>query len=179
MAKTRVETLDHDYLKARLYYDLLTGEFTWKRHPLMPACWNARYPGKRAGRVVESKPGYKQAYIRIDRRAYSTPRLAWYYVLNRWPEGLVDHINHDSLDHRWVNLREVSFSGNSQNQSKRKDNTSGLMGVFLHKKLNKWQAYIGVNRKTINGGYYDSFEKACARRKELEAEYGFHENHGQ
>jgi hypothetical protein len=179
MVKPRIETLDHAYLKERLRYDLLTGVFTWKKHPSMSASWNAKWAGKEAGCVAIRKDGYKRTVIRLDGELYLASRLAWFYVLKRWPDDQIDHINHDSLDNHWANLREVSSAENSRNLSKCKNNTSGVMGVSWFKRYSKWMVYIKNNGTRIFGGYFDSFEEACARRKELEKTYGFHENHGQ
>jgi hypothetical protein len=179
-AKSRVETLDHDYLKERLRYNLMTGEFFWKEHQSRDPQWNSRWAGKKAGCVrLNKKSGYKRLRIGLDGEVYTASLLAWFYMLNRWPEGEIDHINHDSLDNRWANLREVPRADNMRNLSRRRDNTSGTMGVHSRKDYKKWITYINHDNKRIHGGYFNSFEEACARRKQLENEYGFHENHGQ
>jgi hypothetical protein len=170
--------LDHGYLKARIHYDLMTGAFIWKKHQSMSALWNAKYAGKIAGFENTHVSGYKRIRICIDKKTHTAAHLAWYWMLARWPISELDHINHDSLDNCWANLREVSRADNMRNQSKYRNNTSGVTGVGWVKHYGKWLAHIRVNGKLVNGGYFDFFEEACARRKELENEYGFHENHG-
>jgi hypothetical protein len=176
--KTRVETLDRDYLKERLRYDLMTGKFTWKKHPSKSVQWNGWLAGKEAGSVGTNAGGYKCAIIGLDGRLYRVSHLAWFYMLNRWPIGEVDHINHNPADNRWINLRESTSAENLRNKSKYKNNTSGITGVIWHEKQQKWRARIAFNKRHIHGGYFDSFEEAVARRKELEIQYDFHPNHG-
>ena len=178
VAKYRIETLDHDYLKERLRYDLLTGKFTWKKHPSRSGQWSGRYAEKEAGAVRTTVNGYRQSIISLDKRLYITSHLAWFYMLNRWPVGEIDHIDHDSLNDSWVNLREVSHTENSRNLSKRKNNTSSVTGVGWVEACKKWRARIKLGCKEIHGGLFDSFEEAVIKRKELENEYGFHKNHG-
>jgi len=178
VAKYRIETLDHDYLKERLRYDLLTGKFTWKKHPSRSVHWNDRYAGKEAGCVVTEANGYKAVLVRLDGRNYRASQLAWFFMLRRWPVGEIDHINHNSTDNKWTNIREVDSVGNHRNITKRIDNISGVMGVSWFKRDGNWRVYINVGGKQIHGGNFDSFEEACSKRKQLEAEYGFHENHG-
>lgn len=45
-------------------------------------------------------------------------------------EAVVDHINHDTRDNRKCNLRLASRSNNSYNAVTRRNNRSGIMGVF-------------------------------------------------
>ena len=83
----------------------------------------------------------------------------------------IDHINRDRLDNDIGNLRWASHTENNQNASKRKDNTSGISGVILNKKLNKWQVYININGKRQHGGCFIDKNEAIAKRKAMEIEY--------
>lgn len=65
-------------------------------------------------------------------------------------EGLdVDHINHVRNDNRLFNLRFVTRSENSKNQSLSSKSTTGVTGVSFLKARKKYIAQIGVNRKLI------------------------------
>lgn len=57
-----------------------------------------------------------------------------------------DHVNHDTLDNRRINLRACTYSQNMQNMRLRRDSRSGFQGVTWHQNMRLWQA-----RKTING----------------------------
>ena len=53
----------------------------------------------------------------------------------------------------------------------RSNNTSGVTGVAFNKNLNKWVAYISVNKKRIHLGSYVSFDDAFTTRKKAEEKY--------
>lgn len=90
------------------------------------------------------------------------------YVMDT-PKGLVsDHINHDTLDNRRCNLRNITSSQNNMNKKKQKSNTSGIVGVNFHKGNKKWRAFINVNKKQKSLGYYKL--KCMAVKARLEAE---------
>lgn len=55
---------------------------------------------------------------------------------------IVDHINHDTSDNRFSNLRLVTARQSSINLPKRSDNTSGLIGVSWSKAARKWMGKI-------------------------------------
>lgn len=82
-----------------------------------------------------------------------------------------DHKDGDKLNNQKENLREATYSQNGMNKKIRSNNTSGRVGVHLDKKKNKWCAMICHNKKHINLGYFDSFEKAVEARKEAEEKY--------
>lgn len=86
-------------------------------------------------------------------------------------ENKVDHINHDTFDNRKCNLRIVSNSKNLQNGKTRQNNTSGLTGVFYHKRDNKWKAIICYENKNITLGTFDTKEEAQNARLKAEEEY--------
>jgi hypothetical protein len=114
--------------------------------------------GDRAGSLKES--GY--VMISVDSKLYRAHRLAVLYMTGKLPVNQVDHINGIRSDNRWKNLREVSRNGNCQNQKQAQANNinSGLLGVFLHKKTQRWNARITVNSKEISLGYFDCKHKA-------------------
>jgi len=116
--------------------------------------------------------------VRLFGVNYKTHRLVWLLNHKRWPKDQVDHINHDRIDNRIENLREVGFLENSKNVPLRKDNVSGVVGVRWYDRYGKWHSQIAVKGKSIHLGYFlDKFEAMCTR-KSAEIEYGFHENHG-
>lgn len=87
----------------------------------------------------------------------------------------VDHINGDSLDNRKENLRICTVSENNKNRPISKLNKSGATGVGWHKKGNRgeygWKAYIKVDKKLINLGFFDSFDEALRARLDAEEKY--------
>lgn len=80
------------------------------------------------------------------------------------PFKITDHINGDTLDNRKCNLRDCSFSENSRNSRIRIDNTTGFKGVSVDKRgsrQKRFRAYIHVERKYINLGYFQTVTEAA------------------
>jgi hypothetical protein len=75
---------------------------------------------------------------------------------------LVDHIDRDGLNNRRSNLRLATRSQNNANSRRRSDNASGFKGVMFYKPRGTWKAYINVDKRRINLGYYDTPELAHA-----------------
>lgn len=92
------------------------------------------------------------------------------YILGN-PKGIVDHINHNTLDNRKNNLRIVNNADNLRNGVKRANNTTGVNGVYYRKDRNKYVARIKVNYKSINLGSFDTLEEATKTRKNAEIKY--------
>ena len=75
----------------------------------------------------------------------------------------VDHINHDSLDNRKINLRVCSTSQNMMNRSgPTRTNRSGIRGIHWHAKASKWRALIKVDGKNMHLGLFLTKEEAGA-----------------
>lgn len=88
------------------------------------------------------------------------------------PEGKVcDHINRDKSDNRRNNLRIVTQQKNTQNSSIRNDNKTGCTGVAYYKNLDKYRAYITINQKQINLGYFEDINQAILARLEAGRKY--------
>lgn len=76
-------------------------------------------------------------------------------------DRIVDHISHQILDNRKINLRIVSCSQNQMNRTAKRSD----VGVFF--KHNKWYAKIAGKHL----GTYDNKEDAIAARKAAEQKY--------
>lgn len=86
-------------------YNPDTGELYWKvpRGQKMKA-------GQRAG-SLDTK-GYIQ--VRLVPYTIRAHRIAWAIMTGKWPT-LIDHINRNKADNRWINLREVTQAENWAN----------------------------------------------------------------
>lgn len=87
---------------------------------------------------------------------------------------VVDHINHNGLDNRRINLRIVTTMQNSHN-TLRRIGSSIYKGVCKPKGWDKWVAYITVNKKRINLGVF-SDELEAAKAYDLKAIEYFGQN---
>ena len=74
---------------------------------------------------------------------------------------IVDHINHNKADNRKCNLRITTKSENSRNVALRKNNKSGVTGVYWSNHFNKWIAKIMIDKKESTLGMFDVFEEAA------------------
>lgn len=90
-------------------------------------------------------------------------------------QGYADHLELDRVDSngnyckqncRWADSNLQAF-----NTRKRKDNTSGCIGVSWNKKGKVWEAYISKNKIRIPLGKFDDLQKAILTRKEAELKY--------
>jgi len=75
----------------------------------------------------------------------------------------IDHVNHNGLDNRKDNLREVTRSQNSLNKKCRRDCASRYKGVQLskHSKIKKWRACVRYEGKSISLGYFATEKEAA------------------
>lgn len=87
------------------------------------------------------------------------------------PTIQVDHIYHVNYDNRKSKLRIITNQNNQRNRQVSSTNTSGMTGVSWNKREKRWRAYITINNKQINLGYYANIEDAIAARKAAEKEY--------
>ena len=134
-------------LKELLSYDPETGLFF-------------RIDAKRnKGKPFSNSGGY--ITIRLDERTYSASRLAWLYMTGAWPVQLVDHRNGVRDDNRWGNLREVTHSGNSQNQ-RHAQKPSRLLGAHFNRDRNNWTSCIRVLGVSKHLGTFPTQEAAHA-----------------
>lgn len=83
----------------------------------------------------------------------------------------VDHINHNKLDNRKLNMRVCTRSQNLMNRTNEVDSYTGIKGVRYHKTNKRYGAFININKEQIKLGYYDNIEDAIKARKEAEEKY--------
>ena len=82
-----------------------------------------------------------------------------------------DHKNRNKLDNRRKNLRPCNHNQNSMNKCLRKDNASGVIGVYFFNRDKKWKAQINIDGKMKNLGTYINKEEAIKARLVAEAKY--------
>lgn len=116
---------------------------------------------------------------RKDNRGYVVctikykPKAIHRYLYPEWK--MIDHVNHNKLDNRSCNLREVTKSQNAMNSRAQKINKTGYKGVYFNKRDRKYRAQIKHNKKGICIGLYNTPEEAAEaynkKAKELFGEY--------
>lgn len=173
---------DQETLLKLLRYEPSTGKLFWHPRPITlfadqdweaRSKWNTRYAHQEA--FTATRGGYRcGAIFGVN---YQAHRIIWVMVTGRCdPEIEVDHENGNRSDNRWSNLRLVTPTGNRRNAAVPRHNTSGVIGVGLHR--GKWRAHITVNRRQVHIGEFVRFSDAVRARRDAEPQYGFHSNHG-
>lgn len=151
-----------EFVRARLHYEPTTGFFTWLKHRY------ARFVGKRAGRIGTAE-GYR--IIEIEGVIYREHRLAWFWMTGAWPSQTIDHIDRNPGNNRWSNLRDINQSQQNFNAGLPRNNTSGAKGVYFNYKLQKYEAYIKINRTKKYLGIFKTIEEAIEARKAAETKF--------
>jgi len=157
IGKDKEAALTAERLRELLDYDPATGIFRWRV---------SRGGTARAGTVAGSPQSDGYAQIKIDGPNYMAHRLAWLWGTGSWPAALIDHINGDRADNRFVNLREATLYQNQYNSRISSRNTSGHKGICWHEQIGKWQAYLKFGGKQRHLGYFTNIEDAAAAIEE-------------
>lgn len=157
-----IDELTHTRLKEVIKYDPETGVFTWLKRE-----HRKDLIGCDAGSV--SGTGYRT--IRVDGVLYQAHRIAFLYMTGQFPSHDIDHINRDRSDNRWENLRPATRSQNCFNKAMISTNTSGVKGVYWHKKNKKWTVYVQINQKYTYLGIYEDIELAELIANEARVKY--------
>lgn len=153
--------LEHSFLVSVLDYDKNTGIFYWTGK--QPGTSKSKFAG------TFSSDGYIQ--IQIHGKIYRSHRLAWFYEYRKWPLGVIDHIDRDTLNCSISNLRDVTQDENQRNRKININNTSGFKGVSLNKNSNRYEAYIKIQGKKKYLGLFDTPEEASIAQFKAETEY--------
>ena len=110
--------------------------------------------------LIDSSTGnyYVARKIVLNNGKYSTQRM--HREIMKTPNGLqCDHINHNTLDNRKSNLRNVTNSQNQMNKSRKSGNKSGYKGVNKH--YGEWTASLSKNNKRVYQKDFDTPEDAA------------------
>lgn len=175
-----------DLCRQLLRYDPATGKLFWRDRPVSmfadlgfrpahaAALWNSKWAGKEAFTAMSQ--GYHVGAI--FRHLFKAHRVAWAIVHGSWPSDHIDHISGNRADNRIGNLRDVPNVENHRNESRSKNNTSGVNGVCWDRQTGRWRAGIKVNYRHVCLGRYDDIADAIAARRKANRRYGFTERHG-
>lgn len=133
--------------------------------------------GEEAGTV--QRDGYRRIFFRG--KWHAAHRIAW--DLNNPNDKLtssdqIDHLDHNRINNRPLNLAKKSNAENHKNMSKQRNNKSGVTGVYWNAKERLWYAQIFNNNVKTHIGCFKTLLDAVAARRVAERDLGFHENHG-
>lgn len=165
------QPVDMERVRQLLAYDADTGAFTWLR--------NRKGSAARVGALAGCHRPDGYVRIVIDGWIDYAHRWAWRLAVGSIPPGMeIDHIDHNPSNNALSNLRLVTRSGNRRNRSRDSRNKSGINGVHWSENAQAWSVQIRCNRKTTHIGYFKDLQAAAIARKNAEASFGFHPNHG-
>lgn len=140
-------------LRELFSYNKKTGILRWKKLRTSSCAMLGSPVGK----------AYSRRYLIVGLHKYGlffVHRLIYGLVSGIDPGPLeIDHRNGNGFDNRWSNLRLATRNGNCRNAKLRKDNKSGVKGVYWNKRSESWQAVVVVNNKKI-GGWTLSFPRS-------------------
>ena len=118
---------------------------------------------------VNAKDGKVEAVqTHVTRNGKRTMPKLHQLLMGPVPPGYtnIDHIDRNPLNNCRTNLRFATRREQNINQGMKSTNTSGVKGVSWCKRDNKWR--VTIDRKSV--GYYETFEKACEVRVQVENE---------
>jgi hypothetical protein len=152
--------------RRRFKYDpeegLLINRETWHSHALK---------GVEAGCIQKGdKP---RRFVIVNYVRWLSSRII-YAIMTGEPtpaDRIVDHIDGNSLNDRWKNLRLATHTENQCNRRKMSNNTSGVSGVNWNEQCHKWRASIQHNGTRIHLGRFTDKEDAIEARRKAELHY--------
>lgn len=191
MTKTRPlpEWATLDFLKEVMTYNPLTGRVKYlderPRHHFDSgigyAVWHRKCAGRYADniQICKSRGGYLRREFRLKGRRFLCHKVAWYFMTGEYPLFDIDHINGDSTDNRWENLRDGTVV-NMHNVKKNANNTSGFNGVSFDTFKGKYVAYYNCpkEKKQKRLGVFESAEEAAEVSRAKRQELGYSDRHG-
>lgn len=139
-------------------YDPKTGAFIWRA----PQCSRLR-KGDRAGFKSE---GYY--CVEIGDVAYSVHRIIWLWMTGAWPIALLDHLDGNGLNNRWLNLREATDEQNRANSRVCRSSKTGVK--FVHRcKRGRFHVKIRRSGWSYRGGSHATLDAAQEAAERLSA----------
>jgi hypothetical protein len=134
-----------------------------------------------AGEPVGSKiTNRKKRYLKtkIGKSYYLVHRIVWLLKTRSFPKGSIDHQDGNGLNNIFENLRDVPLAVNNKNIRIGTRNTSGVCGVYMHKKSKKWVAQIVNKKKWHYLGFFKTLEEGIKARETAKKKFNFHPRHG-
>lgn len=140
-------------LRELLAYDPETGDITWR----------VKHGRVAAGAIVRAKDEHGYIKVGIDGGSYGTHRVAWAIATGAWPEENIDHINGQTGDNRFANMRDVPHAINMENRRRpERGNKTNTLGVVFDAKRGKFRAKVTTEGKSVHAGRHETAEAAHA-----------------
>jgi hypothetical protein len=128
-----------EVLRKHFCYNPQTGEIRWKQS-------SRNFKSGQLGGGLMSK-GYMNIYF--GGKILKAHRVAYALMRGAYPPCQIDHKDGNKANNAWSNLRLATNAQNQHNVGLRRDNKSGVKGVYFHNQSQKWTAQITVNGKMV------------------------------
>lgn len=150
------------HLREIFDYDPDTGSVVWRKPPR-----RRDMVGQHAGYI--SRQGYLR--LHVSGSPFMAHRVVWKWMTDEEPPSHIDHINGNTIDNRWANLRAVTASQSMQNRRIKSHNNTGYKGVY-RTKGNRW-FWTKVNGVRVSGfkTAEEAHEKYCEMARAAYGEY--------
>lgn len=157
MASVRAKPIPPNLIDALDYND---GKLYWSHKASYK-----RDIGKEAGRSANLH-GYHK--IKYKGMAYPVHRVVYAMFHGDSLDMEIDHIDGDRSNNKIENLRLANRSQNTINTRNNAINTTGVVGVYWHKRDGRWTAFIRKNDRSLHLGNFGHIFEAAAARKSAE-----------
>ena len=127
--------------------------------------WKVNQGRAKKGQEAGTPDGKGYLQVKFKYHKYRNHRIVYFLNTGVDPEEKqVDHVDRDILNNKISNLRLATNSQNQFNTNKRKDNTSGVVGVYWFAQHKKWASSITEKKLSRFLGLFDDKNKAIAVR---------------
>ena len=124
------------------------------------------------GAVAGNSTGRRDVRVMVDGVLYQAHRLAWVIMTGEQPPTNIDHINQDTRDNRWCNLRGATTSQNGANRPAQCNSGTKVKGVYYYPgKKKPWLARLTCQGVIRLNRYFPTQEEAAAAYAKAGREY--------
>jgi hypothetical protein len=150
---------------------VLQGNLYWRYREDKSNSWNTRHAGKKVGNL--NSHGYYITNISYKNLRCFMRLHIIIFILNhnRYPVGVIDHVDRNKTNNLIENLEEGGHRDNNNNRGANTNSSSHFRGVCFEKKLKKWWARIEVNGKSTPAVYFADELEAAEYANKLLIEY--------
>lgn len=158
---TNYEYMTQELACALWSYDEATGLLKWKIRPSQRT--------KKGYEVTSMNPdGYYT--VRAMDKSHLAHRIVWLMKTEKWPDGIIDHIDGNPSNNRFDNLRDVDSSTNNFNRQKVREGAGESVcypGVSWNEPMQRWVVKHGSreNRSTPQWSMPSLLEAMCLKKR--------------